>query len=174
MSFWAPLVSMESNLAEGQGNGSTWGRKTPVSTSTKEKLERRCYPMFSGIWQLPHPNLHISGWVTACAVSCKLKGCKSGVRAYGSMVETTQGRRRALQRWKEDWIWVFKKHGRDLKLEQPGDYGLGKDLGHYCGNFMVRESFKCHRQDVLRSTTEICKVLLVRHTEQTACDWCSL
>lgn len=119
MSFWAPLVSMESNLAEGQGNGSTWGRKTPVSTSTKEKLERRCYPMFSGIWQLPHPNLHISGWVTACAVSCKLKGCKSGVRAYGSMVETTQGRRRALQRWKEDWVWVFKKHGWDLKLEQP-------------------------------------------------------
>lgn len=134
-----------------------------------KKSRREDATHVDGIWQLPHPNLHIFVWVTACAVSCQ--GWKSGMRAHGSMVETTQGRREALQRWKGDWIWVFKEHGRDLKLEQPGDYGLGKDLGRYCGNFLVRESFKCHRQDVLRSTTEICEVLLVLHKEQTTCDW---
>lgn len=166
MSFWAPLVSMESNLAEGQGNGSTWGRKTPINISTKEKLERRCYPCW---WHLTTPPSKSTYFCLSHSMCCQ--GWKSGMRAHGSMVETTQGRREALQRWKGDWIWVFKEHGRDLKLEQPGDYGLGKDLGRYCGNFLVRESFKCHRQDVLRSTTEICEVLLVLHKEQTTCDW---
>lgn len=160
---------MESHLAEGQG--STWRRKTPVSTSTREKLERRCYPCWLASDNSPiqiYIFLAESQHVLSLA---KLKGWKSGVRAHGSVVETTQGRRRALQRWKEDWVWVFKEHGRDLKLEQPGDYGLGKDLGRYCGNFLVRESFKCDRREVLRSTTEICKVLLVLHKEQTTCDW---
>lgn len=105
---------MESNLVEGSGNGSTQRRKTLISTPTKEELERRCYPCClasdSSLVQI-YIFLVESQHVLSLA---KLKGWKSGVRAYVGMVGVTQDRRRALRRLKDDLVWVFKEHGRGL------------------------------------------------------------